>query len=131
MTKYEPTASLGPNIMTEKHKMTSTEKDVFDLLLRPDDSYDSNGKYWGDMGTLERIRFVWGVDKSELKRETGEFGNMFRHTSSKWNGILAPIGWILGVWKLWTYYFYNCVIPGMGLLLEGYAYDNLLRYWPN
>ena len=100
-------------------EMTNTEKGVFDSLLRPDDSYDSNGKYWGDMAVLERTRFVWGVDKSEFRKERGEFGAMFRSTGGDWNGILAPIGWTLGLWKLWTYYFYNCVVPGMGLLLEG------------
>jgi hypothetical protein len=124
---YGPAAPHGPNMTGEHvatrdvHEMTTIEKGVFDFLIRPDDSYDPDGKYWGDMGILERVRFVWGVDKPELKKEKDDFVATFKNASRNWNGVLAPIGWFLGVWTLWAYYFYNCVIPGMGLLLEGYV----------
>ena len=125
---YGLAAPHGPNI-TEKHvatrdihEMTTVEKGIFDFLLRPSDSYDANGKYWGDMGLLERTRFVWEVDKTEFKNERNEFWSMFKGTSRKWKGVLAPIGWLLGGWELLGYYFYHCVVPGMGLLLEGYVY---------
>ena len=125
---YGPAAPHGPNI-TEKHvatrdihEMTAVEKGIFDFLLRPDDSYDANGKYWGDMGLLERARFVWEVDKAEFKVERNEFWFMFKDASRNWKGFLAPIGWLLGAWTLLGYYFYHCVIPGMGLLLEGCVY---------
>ena len=118
----------GSNI-TEKrvatrdiHEMTTVEKGIFDFLLRPGDSYDANGKYWGDMGLLERTRFIWQVDKAEFKNERNQFSAMFKYPSRNWKGVLAPIGWLLGAWKLLGYYFHHCVIPGMGLLLEGYVY---------
>ncbi|KAK7546893.1 major facilitator superfamily domain-containing protein [Phyllosticta citricarpa] len=124
---YGLAAPHGPNMggqhvaTQDIHNMNPTEKGVFDFLLRPDDSYDSNGVYWADMGIPQRIRFVFGVDGAEAKKETNEFWQMYKDAGARWTGFLAPIGWLVGVYTLWSYYFKNCIIPGMGLLLEGYV----------
>ncbi|KAK0650527.1 putative inorganic phosphate transporter C23D3.12 [Lasiodiplodia hormozganensis] len=124
---YGIAAPHGPNMAGDHvatrdfHEMNPNEKGVFDFLLKPDDSFDSSGKYWADMGIMERIRFVSSVDKAEAKKETNEFWSMFKTSASRFSGILAPIGWIMGAFTLWSYYFKNCIIPGMGLLLEGYV----------
>ena len=33
----------------------------------------------------------------------------------------APIGWVIGTWNLFQLYLHRAIIPGAGLLLEGYV----------
>ena len=87
------------------HSMTENEKQIFDYLLKPDDSYDANGVYWADLGIFDRIKFVGSYDANEAKRELGNIWAMAKKDP------LAPVG----------YYFRNMVLPGAGLGLEGYV----------
>lgn len=53
---YGPAAPHGPD-MTGHHPamvspefgMTDNEKQIFDYLLKPDDSYNEAGVYWADL----------------------------------------------------------------------------------
>lgn len=83
--------------------MNSEEKVLFDKLLLPADSYDSNGVYWADLPLWRRIKFVNNVDSAETKKELSTTWTMFK------SDPLSPL----------CYYFKNMVIPGAGLLLEG------------
>ncbi|RMZ79454.1 hypothetical protein DV738_g3400, partial [Chaetothyriales sp. CBS 135597] len=109
---YGPAAPHGPDVtgthptlVTPDFGMTPSEKNVFDFLLKPDDSYDENGTYWADLPLWKRIKFVNKVDAKEAKEEWQWFWQMFK------NDPLSPIG----------YYMRNMVIPGAGLGLEGYV----------
>lgn len=108
---YGMAAPHGPN-MTGEHvatadvvNMSDKESTVFQSLLRPDDSYDENGTYWADMPLGQRIKFVNKVDRQEAKEELSSIWSMIK------NDPLSPLG----------YYVRNMVIPGAGLLLEGYV----------
>lgn len=81
------------------------EKAIFAYLLHPRDSYDENGTYWADMPLKQRIAFNASVEGNEVCREFKAFWAMFKADP------LAPVGW----------YFRNAVLPGAGLLLEGYV----------
>jgi len=101
----------GPN-MTGQHvatadigDMSGNESSVFRSLLLPDDSYDANGTYWADMNIGKRFAFVNKVDSAEAKKELGSIGRMIRADP------LSPV----------SFYMRNMVIPGAGLLLEGYV----------
>ena len=85
------------------HTITENERQIFDYLLKPDDSYDANGVYWADMGIFQRIKFVTSSDATEAKRELGNIWGMFKRDP------LAPFG----------YYLRNMVFTGAGLGLEG------------
>ena len=85
--------------------MNDNEKQIFDYLLHPEDSYDANGLYWADMPLMQRIKFCLGVDAAETRREAGNTWALFVRDP------LAPV----------AYYFRNMVIPGAGLGLEGYV----------
>ncbi|KZF23675.1 pi-transporter A-1 [Xylona heveae TC161] len=87
------------------HEMTNSERQVFDYLLRPDDSYDENGVYWADMNVMQRAKFVARYDARESKRELTSIGRMFKKDP------LSPV----------STYFHNMVLPGAGLGLEGYV----------
>ena len=87
------------------HHITENERQIFDYLLRPDDSYDSNGVYWADMPIAKRVKFVGSYDAQEAKRELGVVGRMFKKDP------LSPV----------SAYFRNMVLPGAGLGLEGYV----------
>jgi len=111
---YGLAAPHGPN-MTGEHtatqnigdmdmgNMSGNESSVFRSLLKPDDSYDENGTYWGDMDIAKRIKFVLKTDSAETAKELRSIGRMMRVDP------LSPI----------SFYFRNMVIPGAGLLLEG------------
>lgn len=90
--------------------MSVNETGVFQSLLKPDDSYDENGVYWGDMGLKQRAAFVSKVDRAETKRELSATWEMFKHDP------LSPV----------AFYFRNMVIPGAGLLLEGYVETSIV-----
>lgn len=92
-------------------ELGTREASVFNDLLRPDDSYDENGRYWADMSIGERIKFVSKVDSQEARRELGVIGGMFKKDP------FSPV----------SAYFHNMVIPGAGLLLEGLARHVITR----
>lgn len=115
MRDYGMAAPHGPN-MTGEHvataqisdaDMRSNESSVFRNLLYPNDSYDANGTYWADMPIAKRFGFVSKVDNQEAKKELASIGRMIKADP------LSPV----------SFYFRNMIIPGMGLLLEGYAVD--------
>lgn len=83
--------------------MNLNEKQIFDYLLHPDDSYTPDGVYWADLPIGQRIKFVSSYDGREVKRELGIIGRMFKKDP------LSPVG----------AYFRNMVLPGAGLGLEG------------
>lgn len=84
-------------------EMHPTEKDAFDKLLRPDDSYTPEGVYWADLPIGKRFKFVSEVDGIEARKELAAIGSMIKADP------MSPI----------HYYFKNMVLPGAGLLLEG------------
>ena len=114
MRDYGIAAPHGPNrtgdhvatadILNEA-VMNQNESEVFKSLLLPDDSYDEAGTYWADMPIWQRIKFVNKVDSAEAKKELKAIGRMMKKDP------LSPLG----------YYMRNMVIPGAGLLLEGYV----------
>ncbi|KAK5677512.1 hypothetical protein LTS10_010084 [Elasticomyces elasticus] len=113
MRDYGLAAPHGPN-MTGQHvatqnisdaDMSGGESSVFRSLLLPDDSYDETGTYWADMPIGKRFAFVSKVDNAEAKKELQSIGRMIKADP------LSPI----------SYYMRNMVIPGAGLLLEGYV----------
>ena len=103
---YGPAAPHGPD-MTGTHPpirdMTQNERQIFDYLLRPDDSYDEHGVYWADMPLARRFKFVSSVDAKESAKELKSIWTMFKADP------LSPV----------AYYFKNMVLPGAGLGLEG------------
>ncbi|KAK4989926.1 hypothetical protein LTR50_002837 [Elasticomyces elasticus] len=101
---YDPTMG-GQHVTTAFLDMRSNEASVFQSLLKPDDSYDANGEYWGEMSIGQRIKFVRKVDTAEAKREFGSIWSMIKKEP------LSPL----------KYYLRHMIIPGAGLLLEGYV----------
>jgi hypothetical protein len=106
---YGLAAPHGPN-MTGHHTATQdvtimnpNERDIFNHLIMPDDSYTNEGVYWADLSLPKRAAFTASVDAQESKRELKAIGRMMKKDP------LSPIGW----------YMRNAVIPGAGLLLEG------------
>ncbi|OJJ50101.1 hypothetical protein ASPZODRAFT_128708 [Penicilliopsis zonata CBS 506.65] len=85
--------------------MNLPEKEAFDRLIRPTDSYTENGTYWADLPIGERVKFVSAVNKAETNRELGNLWQMIK------DDPLSPIG----------FYFREYVVPGAGLGLEGYV----------
>ena len=83
--------------------MQGHEKDAFDELIHPDDSYTPEGVYWADLPLLKKIKFVSSYDAKETKRE---LSNIWAMTKAD---PLSPV----------SYYFKNMVLPGAGLGLEG------------
>lgn len=108
---YGPAAPHGPD-MTGSHdpvnEMTDNERQIFDYLIKPDDSYDTHGVYWADMPLMKRIKFVTTYDAGEAGREVNSIWQMAKRDP------LEPI----------RYYMRNMVIPGAGLGLEGYVSVN-------
>lgn len=84
---------------------TPEERRVFDPIVRPDDSYDTSGIYWGDMSWGQRLKFVSSYDAIETRREWSNIWQMFK------TDPLSPF----------VAYFRNMVLPGAGLGLEGYV----------
>ncbi len=81
------------------------EHQIFNYLVRPDDSFDENGVYWADLKWGKRIAFVNKVNNAEAAKELGTIWSMMKKNP------LSPIGW----------YMRNAVLPGAGLGLEGYV----------
>lgn len=109
LRNYGPAAPHGPN-MTGQHtatrnvgEMSHQEKEIFDHLILPDDSYNAEGIYWADMPIMKRAKFVSAVDNAEARKELSAIGRMIKADP------LSPVG----------FYFKNMVLPGAGLLLEG------------
>ncbi|KAJ8112232.1 hypothetical protein ONZ43_g5438 [Nemania bipapillata] len=84
---------------------TDYEKQIFSHLLQPDDSYTPEGVYWADLPLAQRFSFVNKVSSEETKRELRTIWSMIKEDP------LSPLSW----------YFRNSVLPGAGLLLEGYV----------
>ncbi|OJJ70211.1 hypothetical protein ASPBRDRAFT_32081 [Aspergillus brasiliensis CBS 101740] len=107
MADFGPRAPHGPD-MTGKQdfaEMHPSEKEGFDRLLRPDDSYTPEGVYWADLPMGQRVKFVTSVDNKERSRQW----------SALWAEIKRdPLSPIMG-------YFRNTVVPGAGIGLEGYV----------
>lgn len=81
------------------------EKEIFRYLLHPSDIYDEQGTYWADMPFGKRFGFASAVEGAEAKQELRTIGRMIKADP------LSPVAW----------YFRNAVLPGAGLLLEGYV----------
>lgn len=111
MRDYGLAAPHGPNVSgqhvatAEITDMSGTEASVFRTILLPDDSFDENGTYWADLPIMKRISFVNKVNNAETARELQSLGRMIKADP------LSPV----------SFYFRNMVIPGMGLLLEGFV----------
>ncbi|RAH72974.1 MFS phosphate transporter [Aspergillus aculeatinus CBS 121060] len=100
-------ASREPD-MAAKHEfpeMSHSEKEAFDKLLRPDDSYTQAGVYWADLSLGQRIKFVRSVDSKESSRQWSALWQQFKADP------LSPL----------MNYFRDTVIPGAGIGLEGYV----------
>lgn len=109
---YGVTAPHGPDAIDAhdpNYQMTENEKQIFDYLIKPDDSYDTHGVYWADMPLMKRIKFVTTYDAGEAARELRSIWQMAKRDP------LEPV----------MYYIRNMVIPGAGLGLEGYSYTSL------
>ncbi|KAL2012647.1 hypothetical protein VTN00DRAFT_172 [Thermoascus crustaceus] len=117
MADYGPRAPHGPD-MTGTHEpleeMDLNEKDAFDRLIRPDDSYTPDGVYWADLNIFQRIKFVSSYDAGEAKRELSAIWDMIKQDP------LSPV----------SYYFKNMVLPGAGLGLEGYVLFSISNVKP-
>lgn len=108
MTTLGPNLPHGPDVAgnhPEYEEMNTNEKEAMDKLLRPDDLYTPEGVYWADLPIGKRIGFVLKTDHVESTRELRNLGRMIKEDP------LAPVG----------FYFKNMVLPGAGLLLEGYV----------
>lgn len=91
-------------------QMTSNERQIFNQLLCPDDSYNGDGIYWADLLLAQKITFVSSCDAKESKREAGNIWWIFKADS------LSPV----------AYYFRNIVLPGAGLGLELFGLSSRL-----
>lgn len=108
MADFGPRAPHGPDMNGKQDfaEMHPNEKEGFDRLLRPDDSYTAQGVYWADLPIGQRIKFVTSVDNKERSRQW----------SALWAEIKRdPLSPMMG-------YFRNTIIPGAGIGLEGYGY---------
>ena len=85
------------------HGLPPNERQIFDYLLKPDDSYSADGIYWADLPLSQRVKFVSSYDAQEAGRELKNIGAMTKKDP------LSPV----------AYYFRNMVLPGAGLGLEG------------
>jgi MFS family permease len=81
------------------------EKAIFRYLLHPSDAYTPEGVYWADLPLGKKLKFVHEVDGAEVKKELKNIGAMFIRDP------FSPVSW----------YFSNAILPGAGLLLEGYV----------
>lgn len=81
------------------------EKQIFQYLIKPDDSFTPEGVYWADLPIGKRAAFVAGTDAAECRKELRTIGSMMKKDP------LSPVGW----------YFRHAVLPGAGLGLEGYV----------
>lgn len=109
---FGPNPPHGPDV-TGQHPpledphfdMNQSEKEIFQTILKPDDSYNENGVYWADLPFFQRFKFVSKVDRQETSREARATWEMFKRDP------LSPV----------AFYFRNMVLPGAGLGLEGYV----------
>lgn len=108
---YGLAAPHGPNVSgrhvatADLGDMSDKESSAFRSVLLPDDSYNEDGIYWADLPLMKRIGFINKVNNEETKKELKSIGGMIKADP------LSPV----------SYYFRNMVIPGAGLLLEGYV----------
>lgn len=100
-----PAASNGLHMDDLRGQLTPVEKQNFDRMLYPDDSYDKNGVYWADLPMTKQAKWVFNYDRQEVRREWADVCVMFKANP------LSPF----------AYYGRNFVLPGAGLGLEGWA----------
>lgn len=108
MATLGPHPPHGPDMdgtHPESELMNVHEKDAFDKLIRPDDSYTPEGVYWADLPFFKKVAFVGKTDSAEAARELRTIGRMIKEDP------LSPV----------SFYFKNMVLPGAGLLLEGFV----------
>jgi hypothetical protein len=102
--------ATGQHVATQDPAFTSgmdgNEAGVFQTILKPDDIYTEDGIYWADLPLGQRVKFIQNSDAKEAKRELQTIGRMIKKDP------LSPVG----------AYMRNMVIPGAGLLLEGYVF---------
>ncbi|RAL11202.1 MFS phosphate transporter [Aspergillus homomorphus CBS 101889] len=100
-------ASREPDMAAKQDfpEMSHSEKEAFNRLLRPDDSYTPEGVYWADLPIGQRIKFVRSVDSKESRRQWSALWQQFRADP------LSPA----------MNYIRDTIIPGAGLGLEGYV----------
>lgn len=84
---------------------TERERQIFNYLTHPDDSYTKEGTYWADLPVGKRLAFVNRVQNEEAGAEFKTLLQMLKKDP------LSPIGW----------YVRNAILPGAGLGLEGYV----------
>lgn len=105
--------ATGQHVATQDAAFTSAmdgnEADVFQTILKPDDIYTQDGTYWADLPLAQRVKFIQKSDADEAKRELRIVGRMIKKDP------LSPVG----------AYMRNMVIPGAGLLLEGYVHSKM------
>lgn len=89
----------------KRYPTEKEEEEAFRKFLCPDDIFTPEGTYWADLPLKQRASFNWAVESQEMGREIRYFWNMFK------NDPLSIFG----------HYLRHCVVPGMGLLLEGYV----------
>lgn len=92
------------------------ERQIFNYITHPDDSYTPEGVYWADLPLSKRVKFVTSVDNAEAKKELSQIGAMMKKDP------LSPLSW----------YWHNAILPGAGLGLEGYvlfSIGNLSSYF--
>jgi len=99
--EHVATADLPPN----PGLMTTKEQSVLNSIIYPEDIYTEDGVYWADLPIGQRIAFVNKVNNAETRKELIAIGRVIKADP------LAPVG----------YYLKNMVLPGAGLLLEGYV----------
>lgn len=111
-TGDEPFDTLPPH----SHVTPEQERQIFNYLTHPDDSFTPEGVYWADLPILKRIKFVNSVNNAEAKKELATIGRMMKEDP------LSPLRW----------YWHNAILPGAGLGLEGYvlfSIGNLSAYF--
>ncbi|KAK7731005.1 hypothetical protein SLS53_008876 [Cytospora paraplurivora] len=111
-TGDEPFDTLPPHSRVTPEQ----ERQIFNYLTHPDDSFTPEGVYWADLPLLKRISFVNSVNNAEAKKELATIGRMIKEDP------LSPLRW----------YWHNAILPGAGLGLEGYvlfSIGNLSAYF--
>ncbi len=100
---FVPDTRAHMNPTNAAHSLPPNERQIFDYLLKPDDSYNADGIYWADLPLAQRVKFVSSYDGQEAARELKTIGAMTKKDP------LSPV----------AYYFKNMILPGAGLGLEG------------
>lgn len=104
-TEEYPPEMSGPGGAPGGGYTPEQERRIFAYLTHPSDSYTPEGVYWADLPVWKRVKFVLATDAAETAKEWNATCRMFVKDP------LSPLTW----------YLRNAVLPGAGLLLEGYV----------